>query len=65
MTYLENGSYDLAIRLLAERINRESIFGDNDEPVVTVDSLKVAVGELFGIWPESSRPDDEAARCVL
>lgn len=58
MTYLENRSYDLAVRLLAKRINEESIFGGNAEPVVTVDTLKVALGELCDIWPESSRSNN-------
>ena len=61
---MEIEAYHLAVALLAERINRESIFGGHEEPVVTTDTVKVALAELLNIWPESARPDDETAHVV-
>jgi len=54
---MEIETYHLAVALLAERINRESIFGGHEEPVVTADTVKVALGELFNIWPASIADD--------
>lgn len=60
----QNENYHLAIDLFVERLNRESIFGGHEEPAVTADTVKLALGELFDIWPESARPDNEANRVV-
>lgn len=51
MTYLENDAYHVAVELFADRLNRESIFGGHEEPVVTADTLKTALGELFAPPP--------------
>ena len=54
---METEAYHLAIALFAERINRQSIFGGHEEPVVTTDTLKMALGELFNVWPASVAAD--------
>ena len=54
-TYLKNSEYGASVAAFIERINSESIFGGHEEPVVTADTVKMALAELFDIWPERCR----------